>query len=160
MIRTQTLSQLQFIKGDILKSPAHCLVNTVNCEKIMGKGLAHQVKLKYPEVYESYKKYTLYPGDYHVYWFQHIQDPPYVVFNMPTKKAWAKPSQYYWIAFGLMNLAYFLNGWSELDSVAIPPLGCGNGGLNWNNVKQIIEDWYTGCKDNLLKYKEVFVYEP
>lgn len=157
------MSKLEFIKGDILKSDAHCLVNPCNSEGIMGKGLALQIKLKYPEVYQSYKTYCskgfLKPGDYHVYWFQVIKDPPYVIFNLPTKKDWRSQSQYYWIAFGLMNLAYFLSSWPELDSVAIPSLGCGLGGLNYKNVKQIIIDWYDGCKDNLLKYKDVYVYE-
>lgn len=119
--------------GDMFESSAKTLVNTVNCVGIMGKGIAQEFKKRYPEIFDQYKKECekgeIVPGIPRFYnnLFNHS------VINFPTKKHWKSPSLLKDIEKGL---DVFLEKYKEwgVESIAFPPLGCGNGGLSWDIV--------------------------
>lgn len=119
---------------DLLSSPAHCLVNTVNCVGVMGKGLALQFKQRYgarlmDRYVEVCKAGLLKPGV--LQWSP--QSDGHLICNFPTKVDWRNPSRLLWVQDGLTKFvaSYEQRG---ITSVAFPPLGCGNGGLDWEEV--------------------------
>jgi O-acetyl-ADP-ribose deacetylase (regulator of RNase III) len=122
----------------------------------MGKGIALQMKNSFPENTKAYnqavKEGRLKLGEMLVVPVASIQGPDYII-NFPTKAHWRYPSQLSWIKAGLKDLRDKLLDYS-ITSVALPPLGCGNGGLNWEDVKPEIE---TALGDLPL---DVVVYEP
>src|SRR5690606_38584161 len=77
-----------------------------------------------------------------------------IIINFPTKTEWYKKSQYIYIEDGLKELAKIIVEYN-IKSIAIPPLGCGNGGLNWEKVKLLIEQYLGGLQD-----VEITIYEP
>lgn len=123
---------VKLTKGNILQSRAQAIVNTVNCVGVMGKGVALAFKHKYPDMYRDYvarcdngevelgKPYP-YTADDHI------------VVNFPTKKHWRSVSRINDIETGLRHLRSHLNEWG-ITSIALPPLGCGNGQLDWSVV--------------------------
>ncbi|MFA5498909.1 MAG: macro domain-containing protein [Candidatus Cloacimonadia bacterium] len=119
--------------GDLFTSDMATLANTVNCEGIMGKGIALNFKKKYPEMYEDYKMRCL-NGEVE-------EGVPYVyedlfgnkVLNFPTKNHWKNYSNLKKIEEGLDSIIENYQKWG-LKSLAFPPLGCGNGGLSWLQV--------------------------
>lgn len=145
---------IEFTTGNLLESSAECLINTVNCEGYMGKGIAYQFKLKFPNNNKDYikacKSKTLVVGKLH-----YFKEDEKTIVNFPTKDKWRQNSKIEYITDGLDELVRIL---PELcvSSIAIPPLGCGNGGLQWNEVKTIIVDKLSPIQD---KYK-ILVYEP
>lgn len=144
---------INFVCGNILESTAYCLVNTVNCDGYMGKGIAYQFKLKYPGNNKSYiracRSGQLRPGKLH-----HYYEENKLIINFPTKNHWKGNSKIEYIDSGLDELRnYILN--FKIQSIAIPPLGCGNGGLKWDEVKALILE---KLKD--LNETEIFIYEP
>ncbi len=148
---------LQLIKGDILKADAEALVNTVNCVGVMGRGIALQFRKAFPENFKAYKsacdKKQLHPGIMFVYDLNRFQNPRYVV-NFPTKRHWKGKSKIEDIKSGLEALVQEVSK-RNIRSIAIPPLGCGLGGLHWPQVKQIIEKVF-----NALPGVHVLLYEP
>lgn len=128
--------------GNLFDGPAEGLVNTVNTVGVMGKGIALQFKRRYPENFKVYqaacKAQTLVPGVILDVWDQDAFGKKCIL-NFPTKRHWRNPSKYEYIEAGLPALreAILRNG---LTSVAIPPLGCGNGGLDWGVVRPMIVD--------------------
>ncbi len=148
---------LQLIKGDILKADAEALVNTVNCVGVMGRGIALQFRKAFPENFKAYKsacdKKQLHPGIMFVYDLNRFQNPRYVV-NFPTKRHWKGKSKIEDIESGLEALVQEVSK-RNIRSIAIPPLGCGLGGLYWPQVKQIIEKVF-----NALPGVHVLLYEP
>lgn len=119
---------------DILQTPHSSLMIPVNCVGVMGKGLALQAKKKWPEIEKPYKEHCrkklLYPGHCT---FVETEDFKTVIL-FPTKDHWRAPSKWEWIDDGLKDFVHRTNGrdlWMVSD-VAIPPLGCGEGGLIWN----------------------------
>lgn len=126
-----------YVTGDLLLSKAQALVNPVNCEGYMGKGLALQFKQKFPNNFVSYekmckeKKLTI--GVLHTY----FENDKYII-NFPSKNKWRAKSKMEYIEKGLDSLVDYLVD-SKIKSVALPPLGCGNGGLEWKEVKLVIE---------------------
>mgnify|MGYP000880146280 FL=1 len=132
---------IEYKNGDILKEDAEAIVNTINCVGVMGKGLALQFKNKYPENFIQYKQackeYKVQIGKMFIYHTEQFINPKYII-NFPTKKDWRSNSKIEYIENGLDDLIKVIK---ELDikSIAIPPLGCGLGGLDWTIVKQIIE---------------------
>ncbi|MDV0446838.1 hypothetical protein MsAg5_06960 [Methanosarcinaceae archaeon Ag5] len=138
--------------GNILESEADCIVNTVNCEGYMGKGLAYQFKLKYPENNKEYIKAcqngSLRIGTLHC----HSENGKMIV-NFPTKDNWREDSKPEYIEKGLAALARLIPE-LNISSIAVPPLGCGNGGLNWADVKPLIEKYLSETDVH------VYVYEP
>ncbi len=139
--------------GDILKSESHAIVNTVNCEGFMGKGIAYQFKLTFPENFASYaeacKKNALTPGKLHTF-----QERKKLIINFPTKNKWREKSKYEYIEGGLKELKKVIKD-LKIESISIPPLGCGNGGLDWNKVKEIIISELSDLKET-----EILLYEP
>lgn len=144
----------KFLIGDILESEAECLVNTVNCEGYMGKGIAYQFKLKYPENDKNYvlacKKGSLKPGSLH-----YFSEKGKLIINFPTKDKWRQKSKMEFIEKGLEALIELIPK-LNVNSIAIPPLGCGNGGLNWFEVKPIMMKYLTPFNDTINFY----IYEP
>ena len=143
-----------YTTGDLLKSEAEALVNTVNCEGYMGKGIAYQFKLRYPKNNEDYvkvcKRGELKPGKLH-----YFKEEGKIIINFPTKDKWRAKSKMEYIEDGLWalrNLIFELG----IKSIAIPPLGSGNGGLNWPEVKRVIESTLEGIADAV----DIFIFEP
>lgn len=127
--------------GDLLAADTDAVVNTVNCVGVMGKGIALQFKRRYPEMFTSYQA-ACKAGDVqigHMTTFStgEIVGPQWVV-NFPTKKHWRSPSKLEWIEAGLVDLRRTITELG-ITSIAIPPLGAGNGGLDWADVRPLIE---------------------
>jgi O-acetyl-ADP-ribose deacetylase (regulator of RNase III) len=148
---------IHYLKGNILESQAEALVNTVNTQGIMGKGIALQFKKAYPSNFKSYfeasKKGELQIGKLFVNRDRNIVSGEKLIINFPTKKDWRKPSEYAYIDVGLDDLIRVIEEY-RVKSLAIPPLGSGNGGLEWQRVKKMIEE-----KLSPLNI-DIFVYEP
>lgn len=145
---------IKYVTGNIFESKAQCLVNTVNCEGYMGKGIAYQFKLRYPENNKDYmracKSGELHIGTIHFF----IEDGIWIV-NFPTKDKWREKSHISYVEVGLDRLVEFIHD-KRPTSVAIPPLGCGNGGLEWNEVKGIIDNKLSSVKEIC----DITVFEP
>ena len=128
---------MKILVGDILKSNAQTLINTVNCVGVMGKGIALEFKNRFPEMYEDYvgrcHRGEIKPGIPYVY---QTLFPPQIV-NFPTKDHWKSLSKVSDIERGLQCLAEHYQDWG-ITSLAIPPLGCGNGQLDWRIVGPLI----------------------
>lgn len=131
---------IEYVSGNILEADTQALVNPVNCEGVMGKGLAYQFKQAYPLMFYAYRDYclgnVLKPGRIHVYTGAEIA--PRVIFNLATKNKWRGKSKLDWIALGLNRLASLAAGMG-IESMAIPAVGCGEGGLAWPEVSAVIE---------------------
>mgnify|MGYP002515435502 CR=1 FL=1 len=148
---------ITYNKGNIFESDTEALVNTVNTQGVMGKGLALQFKQAYPHNYSLYRKACL-EGEVRVGKMFVTQDTDVIrgsryIINFPTKQQWRKPSQYSYIQEGLVSLRQTIVDLS-IRSIAVPPLGSSNGGLDWNLVKQMI---VSALNDLDCK---VVIYEP
>lgn len=145
---------IKYITGNLLESEADCLINTVNCEGYMGKGIAYQFKLRFPENNKDYVKAcnngTLTIGELHFY-----KEDGKMIINFPTKDKWRNKSEMDYIEKGLNQLVELLPK-LNINSIAIPPLGCGNGGLKWDEVKTLILEKLGDSKE---KY-DLYIYEP
>lgn len=143
--------------GNLLECKAQVLVNTVNTQGIMGKGIALQFKKSYPEMFSAYekacKKGLVQIGKMHIYETGFLHNPRYII-NFPTKSDWRKPSKREYIEDGLKDLCYFVNE-KHISSLALPPLGCGFGGLPWFYVRELIEIVFMG-----LPSVQVYLYAP
>lgn len=120
---------------------ARILINTINCVGTMGKGLALEFKQKYPKNFLEYKKLCnnnkIKIGN--LFWYKENNT---IIINFPTKKNWQDKSEYNYIQLGLEELKDLLQTFSRAyynQIIAIPKLGCNNGGLDWKIVKQMIE---------------------
>lgn len=123
--------------GNLFESRAQTLVNTVNCVGVMGKGVAEQFKRRFPEMFEDYRRRAernaVRLGEPYLY-----RDRSGVqIVNFPTKGHWRSPSRLADIERGLDYLAAHAAEWG-ITSIAMPPLGCGNGGLEWSDVGPLI----------------------
>ena len=123
--------------GNLLKADAEALVNTVNCDGYMGKGIALQFKKAFPPNYDAYHKACkageVVPGKMNVYETGAMINPRYII-NFPTKRHWRNPSRMEDVESGLVALIDVIKQYG-IRSIAIPPLGCGLGGLDWDEVK-------------------------
>jgi O-acetyl-ADP-ribose deacetylase (regulator of RNase III) len=150
------VEMINFKQGNLLEENVEALVNTVNCVGVMGKGIALQFKQAYPDNFKQYKKACdasqIKPGQ--VFVFKTGSLLPKYIINFPTKRHWRERSQISDIDTGLKDLAKKV---AELGikSIAIPPLGCGNGGLNWSTVKPIILAAFANYPD-----VKVIIFEP
>ncbi len=144
-------------QGDILRANADALVNTVNCVGVMGRGIALQFKKAFPENFKRYKvvcdNKELQPGKMFIYDLGRLHTPHYVI-NFPTKRHWRGKSRMEDIDAGLQTLVAEVRR-RNIHSIAIPPLGCGLGGLRWEDVRAKIED---AMQD--LDEVQVLLYEP
>lgn len=148
---------IKYIEGDILASDAQALVNTVNTVGIMGKGIALQFKKAFPNNFKAYfeacKRGEIKVGKLFVTRDSNLNTGDKIIINFPTKKDWRKPSEYSFIEEGLTDLIKVIQD-NQIKSIALPPLGAGNGGLEWEKVKRIIDE-----KIGFLNI-EISVYEP
>jgi len=148
---------INYVTGNILDSKAQAIVNTVNTVGVMGKGIALQFKKAYPNNYKTYsiacKKEEVNVGKMFVTTDSNLSSGEKIIINFPTKQHWRKPSEYIYIEDGLNDLVNVIK-LNKIKSIAIPPLGAGNGGLKWEKVKKIIEE-KLGHLDI-----EIFVFEP
>ena len=135
------VSVTEYKTGDILSENVEVLVNTVNCVGVMGRGVALQFKRAFPENFELYakacKKEEVQPGRIFVFATGQLVNPRYI-FNFPTKRHWRGKSRMEDIELGLEALVHEIQA-RGVRSVAIPPLGSGLGGLDWNEVRPRIE---------------------
>jgi O-acetyl-ADP-ribose deacetylase (regulator of RNase III) len=146
------------IEGDLLKQDdVDAIVNTVNCVGIMGKGIALQFKNKWPANFKAYeaacKQKQVKVGSMFVYDSGGLLKPNYII-NFPTKDHWKGKSKIEYIQSGLQDLVTQIKRLG-IKSIALPPLGCGNGGLDWNVVKPLIESAFAQ-----LPEVEVRLFEP
>lgn len=148
---------IEFTRGDILQADVEAIVNTVNCVGVMGRGIALQFKKAWPKNFKAYaaacKSNEVQPGRLFVFATQQRANPRYII-NFPTKRHWRGASRMEDIDSGLEALAATIRE-KHIQSIAIPPLGCGLGGLDWNQVKQKIEQSLSALPDVY-----VLIYEP
>ena len=148
---------MRYTTGNLLEADAEALVNTVNCVGVMGKGIALQFKQAFPENYEHYRQACergeVRPGRMFVFETGRLMGPKFII-NFPTKQHWKGKSKVEDVDAGLDALAEVIRS-HRIRRVAVPPLGCGNGGLDWGVVRRLIQNKLKG-----LEGVEVFVYEP
>lgn len=148
---------IRFERGDVLESSAEALVNTVNCVGVMGRGVALQFKNAFPANFKAYaaacKRGQVEPGKMFVYETGELTPPRYIV-NFPTKRHWRGKSRIEDIRAGLDALVTEIRS-RGIRSIALPPLGSGLGGLDWSEVRAIIEEAMAALPD-----VEVQVFEP
>ncbi len=148
---------IELRQDDILKAKVDVLVNTVNCVGVMGRGIALQFKKAFPEVFKAYesvcKRGELLPGMVLVHDLNRFAQPHYVI-DLPTKRHWRSKSRIEDIELGLGALVAEVRRLG-VKSVAVPPLGCGLGGLEWKDVRPRIERAFQGLPD-----VQVLLFEP
>jgi len=148
---------IKISKGNIIEAEAEALVNTVNCVGFMGKGIALQFKKAFPENFESYARacraQEVKPGKMLVYETGNMLNPRYII-NFPTKRHWQASSRLEDIESGLKSLVDEIRQ-RGIKSVAVPPLGCGLGGLDWRIVRPMIEKAFAQMPE-----VEVKLFEP
>lgn len=148
---------ISYHKGNLFESGADALVNTVNTVGVMGKGLALQFKKRYPKNFELYaeacRRGEVQTGKLFVTQEGDLLGSVWII-NFPTKQHWKHPSRLEWVESGLADLRRVIEE-HAIKSIAIPPLGCGLGGLDWPTVKALIEEAL-----NDIVSVDVMVYEP
>ncbi|MUG92049.1 Appr-1-p processing protein [Scytonema sp. UIC 10036] len=148
---------IEFKQGNLLEENVEALVNTVNCVGVMGKGIALQFKQAYPENFRQYEKACrageVQPGRMFSVVTNSLLNPRYII-NFPTKRHWKGKSKIEDIKSGLVALVAEVRQLG-INSIAIPPLGCGNGGLDWAIVKPLIESAFAQ-----LPEVQVIIFEP
>ena len=139
--------------GNLLQVDAEALVNTVNCDGFMGKGIALQFKQAWPENFDAYAKACrakeVRPGQMFIWETGRIMNPQYII-NFPTKRHWRGKALIEDIRSGLRALVADVRRLG-IHSVAVPPLGCGNGGLNWQDVRPLIEAAFSELPDTQVQ---------
>ncbi len=148
---------IKLTRGNVLEAKAEAIVNTVNCVGVMGKGIALQFKKAFPENFREYRnacnRKEVRPGGMLVYDCGDMLGPRYII-NFPTKRHWKGKSRYEDVQNGLSALVEDVRRLG-IKSIAIPPLGCGLGGLNWKRIRTMITKAFDG-----LPGVEVILYEP
>lgn len=135
-------------KGNIFNSSCEFLVNPVNCVGVMGKGLALEFKNKYPLNFEIYKK-ACDNTSFNIGNLLIVPVDNKFIVNFPTKKHWRNKSDLEFIKIGLEELKVAIKDFN-IKSIALPKLGCGLGGLDWNEVFDLIKDFHNSIEDNVL----------
>lgn len=148
---------ITYTQGNLLDAEVEALVNTVNTVGVMGKGIALMFKERFPDNMTNYaracKTGEVQTGKMFVTETGELMGPRWIV-NFPTKQHWRGKSQMAWIIEGLNDLRRFIEQ-HHVQSIAIPPLGAGNGGLDWADVKPHVEQ---ALGD--LEGVDIRVYEP
>lgn len=148
---------ITFVSGNIMDSRAFALVNTVNTFGVMGKGIALQFKNEFPHNFTVYRevchKRNLTIGQLLIVEDKSLLMSERLIINFPTKTHWRLPSEYSYIERGLKALKQTIVE-RQIQTMALPALGCGNGGLDWTIVKQMILDTLADVK------AEIEVFEP
>jgi O-acetyl-ADP-ribose deacetylase (regulator of RNase III) len=148
---------MRFTQGNLLDARVEALVNTVNTVGVMGKGIALMFKEAFPANFRAYelacKQEEVKIGRMFVTENPTFEGPQWII-NFPTKKHWRQPSRLEWIIEGLKDLRRVIEE-KQIRSVALPPLGSGNGGLDWNDVREEIQSILGD-----LGGVDIHVYEP
>jgi len=148
---------IRYTTGNLLEARSQALVNTVNTVGVMGKGIALQFKEAFPANFRQYaeacKSKWLQPGKLLIVREITLQGEQFII-NFPTKTEWRQKSKYEYIESGLKALSDELQK-GKIRSISIPPLGCGNGGLEWNRVKALIENHLSPFSEI-----EITIFEP
>jgi O-acetyl-ADP-ribose deacetylase (regulator of RNase III) len=148
---------IEFVKGDLFESGCEALVCPVNVVGVMGKGLAFQFKKRFPDYFKDYQKACrdnqLWPG-YVYFFYNKPKNSPEIIISFPTKDHWKGKSNLAFIKSGLNNLAVHAAG-CKIKSVAVPALGCGEGGLSFSEVKPLMIEAFEKWPNVLFK-----IYEP
>jgi O-acetyl-ADP-ribose deacetylase (regulator of RNase III) len=148
---------ITFTQGDILKANAEALVNTVNCVGVMGRGVALQFRKAFPDNFKAYeaacKSHEVRPGKMFVYDLNSLCGVRFII-NFPTKEHWKGKSRITDVQSGLADLADIVKR-RRIRSIAIPPLGCGLGGLNWDEVRPLLIETFQSMPEIT-----VLVFEP
>ncbi|MCF6219073.1 MAG: macro domain-containing protein [Gammaproteobacteria bacterium] len=148
---------IEYKTGNILTEDAEAIINTVNCVGVMGRGIALQFKKAFPENFKAYaaacKREEVRPGRMFIYDMGGLTNPRYII-NFPTKRHWRGKSRMEDIEAGLKALVVEIRERS-IQSIAIPPLGSGLGGLEWTEVRQCIEQSLSDMDD-----MRIIVFEP
>lgn len=152
---------MRYTQGNLLAADVDALVNTVNTVGVSGKGIALMFKERYPENFRAYaaacKAGRLAPGGLFVTERHDMLGPRFIV-NFATKNHWRHPSRLEWIEQGLASLRAEIET-RGIRSIAIPPLGAGNGGLDWGDVKPLIADAMAGLECEVLVYEPIQAYQ-
>jgi O-acetyl-ADP-ribose deacetylase (regulator of RNase III) len=148
---------IHYTQGNLLEADVEALVNTVNTVGVMGKGIALMFKERFPKNMQEYAKACksgeVVTGKMFVTETGELMGAKWIV-NFPTKQHWRAKSKMQWVEEGLKDLRHFIAE-HQVRSIAIPPLGAGNGGLNWQDVKPKIEQALGDMQD-----VEIWVFEP
>jgi O-acetyl-ADP-ribose deacetylase (regulator of RNase III) len=148
---------ITFTTGNLLEAEVDALVNTVNTVGVMGKGIALMFKERFPANFRQYeaacKAGEVRVGEMFVTANDEFEGPKWII-NFPTKEQWFRRTKLEWIESGMIALKHVIRE-KDIKSIAVPPLGCGNGGLKWTTVRPIIERELSDLDD-----VEVVVYEP
>lgn len=148
---------IKYTQGNLLASKADALVNTVNTVGVMGKGIALMFKERFPQNMQQYAKACkakeVQTGKMFVTQTNELLETKWIV-NFPTKQHWRNKSKLEWIVDGLQDLKHFIQD-QHVKSIAIPPLGSGNGGLEWTVVREHIEKALAD-----LEEVDIIIYEP
>jgi O-acetyl-ADP-ribose deacetylase (regulator of RNase III) len=135
---------IEYKIGNMFDEPTEAIVNTVNCVGVMGKGVALEFKRRWPENFKAYKRVcddkSLMPGKMFVFDNSDFLEGSKHRFliNFPTKQHWRSQSKIQYVEDGLVDFIEQVRHLG-IKSVAVPPLGCGNGGLDWSDVRPLIE---------------------
>lgn len=152
---------IQITEGNLLQAPAEALVNAVNCVGVMGKGIALQFKQAFPANFREYvaacKAGEVQPGRMLIH-DNGRQSLPYWIINFPTKRHWRDKSRLEDVRSGLDALVEEVRRLG-IRSIAVPALGCGLGGLEWNEVRPLIEQAFVALPDvHVLLYAPAGAY--
>ena len=146
---------IEFKNGNIFDEDVEAIINTVNCVGVMGRGLALQYKKTFPNNFKAYslacKNGEVTAGKMFIYINQQLINPKYII-NFPTKRHWKGKSKIEDISTGLDDLIKVINQYN-IKSIAIPPLGSGLGGLNWHNVKKLINQKLFNIKCKIVIFE-------
>jgi O-acetyl-ADP-ribose deacetylase (regulator of RNase III) len=141
---------IELTRGDLLNAPVEALVNAVNTVGVMGKGIALQFRKKFPEMFRAYeaacRSAEVRIGAMHVFDRGDSFSSARWIVNFPTKRHWREPSRIADVDAGLVDLVAVVRRLG-IKSIAIPPLGCGLGGLDWNEVRPRIESAFAADKE-------------
>jgi O-acetyl-ADP-ribose deacetylase (regulator of RNase III) len=150
---------LRFTKGNLLEAPVEALVNAVNTVGVMGRGIALMFKERFPENFRAYAKACM-AGEVRVGRVFVCEETeaggPRWIINFPSKEHWRNPTKLEWVVSGLEALKKVIRE-KGIRSVAVPPLGCGNGGLDWDVVRPVMVKALGGRE---MEDVEVVIYEP
>lgn len=148
---------MEFTKGNLLQADTEAIVNTVNCVGFMGRGIAAQFKRQYPANFKAYesacRRKEVVPGRMFIFETGQFTNPRFII-NFPTKRHWRGKSRIEDIESGLVALIDEVKV-RGIKSIAIPPLGCGLGGLDWQDVRPRIEKAFS-----VLPNVRALVFEP
>lgn len=149
---------IELRKGNLFECDAAAWVNPVNTVGTMGKGLAREFKKRFPAMVKHYRHacdtaaFTI--GKVQVWENQYEFRPPALVINFPTKSDWRYPSRIEWIDAGLDALVRKSREW-HIASVAVPALGCGEGGLSWSEVLPLMRQYFRNTRTHWIIFEPV-----